>query len=66
MSTPTKPAAQHRAPLLSQQETAIILKNSTRTVRRLIQRGELPAARIGGLIRIEASDVENFLRRSRM
>jgi excisionase family DNA binding protein len=42
-------------------ETAQILNVSARTVRRLIQSGELPAHRIRGLLRISDADIAAFL-----
>lgn len=43
--------------LLSVAEAAELLKVSTRTIRRAIDSGRLPAYRIGGLIRINRADV---------
>jgi len=39
---------------------------SEKSVRRCIERGELPAYRIGGQIRIGEEDLQNFLRSCRM
>ena len=39
---------------------------SEKSVRRYIERGELPAYKIGGQIRIGEEDLQNFLRSCRM
>jgi len=39
---------------------------SEKSVRRYIERGELPAYRIGGQIRIGEADLQNFLRSCRI
>ena len=40
---------------------ASLLKLSEKQVRRLVDRGDLPSHRIGGAIRIDQSDLEDFL-----
>ena len=42
-------------------ETAEIFNTSTRTIRRLINSGELPAHRIGRCVRISDQDITVFL-----
>lgn len=53
-------AAVHR-PLLNIAETAQRLRVSTKTVRRMIDRGELPALRVGSQIRIAEQELESWL-----
>ena len=52
-------------PMLSVDETARNLNVSTKTVRRLIARGELPAHRVGSCLRISDEALRSYLRRSR-
>jgi excisionase family DNA binding protein len=47
--------------LLTVDEVAEYLRVKATTVRELIKRGELPAARIGKAYRIKRADVENLL-----
>jgi excisionase family DNA binding protein len=57
-------AAPRMAPLptlLSVSAVAIELSVSTKTVRRLIERGTLPSCRIGRLVRIRAVDLAEFV-----
>jgi excisionase family DNA binding protein len=49
-------------PLLTVEETAAALRVCTRTVRRAIKSGELPAVRLGRQYRIRRRDLEWFLR----
>jgi putative molybdopterin biosynthesis protein len=49
--------------LLTPSEVAVELRISAPTVYRLIDRGELPAAKIGGQLRIERADLEALLTR---
>ena len=51
--------------LLSVAQVAQRLVVSTKSVRRLIDRGELPVHRIGNLLRISEVDLELFLRARR-
>ena len=51
--------------LLTTQEVATKLNVSQRTVKRLIQRGELPIIKIGRNIRIQKTDVFAFLARQK-
>ena len=62
MSPNTTPRPQ----LLSVDETALELNVSTKTVRRLIERGDLPAHRIGRCLRLSENDLRLYLNRSRM
>jgi excisionase family DNA binding protein len=52
-------------PMLNFEETARNLNVSTKTVRRLIARGELPAYRIGSCPRISDEALRSYLRRTR-
>ncbi|MGD0260720.1 MAG: helix-turn-helix domain-containing protein [Verrucomicrobiota bacterium] len=53
-------------PLLSLAEVAKILGKCVRSVRRSIDRGELPKpVRVGGALRLFKSDVEAYLQRLR-
>jgi len=45
-------------------ETADILRVCTKTVRRLIQRDELRALRVGNRFRIADADIRNYLARA--
>ncbi len=47
--------------LLSVSAVAIELSVSTKTVRRLIERGSLPSCRVGRLVRIRAVDLAEFV-----
>jgi excisionase family DNA binding protein len=47
--------------LLSVEATAQQLSVCTKTVRRLIERGVLPCCRVGRLVRIRATDLEQFV-----
>ena len=62
----TPPAAKKREPLLAIPDVAEILKVSEKQVRRYIAdpdpRKRLPSIKIGRLIRIDPSDLENFIR----
>ena len=49
-------------PLLTVSEVAEVCRLSTRTVRRWIERGELPAHRLGRQLRISEKDLKIFLR----
>jgi len=66
--TKAKPSAPTTAPrmaplptLLSVSAVAIELSVSTKTVRRLIERGSLPSCRVGRLVRIRAADLAEFV-----
>lgn len=48
-------------PLLSVEETAAILRLSTRHLRRLIARRELPVVRIGRAVRVQPADLRALL-----
>ena len=52
-----------RSPLLSVDQTARALHVSTKTVRRLITRGDLPAHRVGSCLRISDEALLSYLRR---
>ena len=47
--------------LLSVKEAAIYLSVSTRTVRRLISKGDIPIVRIGGSIRIAVGALHAYI-----
>jgi excisionase family DNA binding protein len=49
--------------LLNARETATRLRVSEATVRRLARRGELPHLRVGSQIRVDAAELEAWLRR---
>ncbi len=46
--------------LLTTNDVASLLRVSESTVRRLIRRGELPATRVGGLVRVHRDAVERY------
>jgi excisionase family DNA binding protein len=56
--------ANQRPRLHTLQETAAILKLCTRTVRRMIEAGDLKAVRIGRSVRIRDEDLELCLLRA--
>jgi excisionase family DNA binding protein len=49
--------------MLSLKHTAEALDVSTKTVRRLLERGDLTAIRVGGRLRIDAADIRGYLER---
>ena len=49
-------------PPLTPNEAAAALRVSTKTVYRLIARGELPAARVGSQLRVERASLLAYLR----
>ena len=49
-------------PLLTVSEVAEFCRVSPRTVRRWIERGELPAHRLGRQVRVSEKDLKIFLR----
>lgn len=51
------------SPLLNARETATRLGVSEATVRRLVRRGDLPHLRVGSQIRVDAAELEAWLRR---
>lgn len=52
---------EHASALLTVGEVAAALRVSTMTVYRLINAGELPAARIGRSFRVRAEDLDRYL-----
>lgn len=52
--------------MLTVKEIAKILKVHHMTVRRLIEKGELKAVRIGNLIRIEEADLKRFIKNNKV
>ena len=53
-------------PLLTTEEVAEFLRVDIATVRRLVNRGELPAYRIGNEYRFTRVDLEEFIKRQRV
>jgi putative molybdopterin biosynthesis protein len=51
---------------LSTQEAARRLGITTRTLYRFVDQGEIPAYRMGRVIRLQAADVDAFIRDSRI
>lgn len=47
--------------LLTQAEAAGRLGTSSRHLRRLRERGDIPTVRIGGLVRVDADDVAAYI-----
>ncbi len=60
---PRRPHAAAPEPLLSVADAAAHLQVSTKTVRRLLARGELGASRVGRQLRISRSELLAYLRR---
>jgi excisionase family DNA binding protein len=64
-----RPSQHHRRhldpaePLLSVVDTAAALQVSTKTIRRLLARGELGASRVGRQLRISRAELLAYLRR---
>jgi excisionase family DNA binding protein len=52
--------------LLSIQDVAKRLNVNPRTVNRMISAGELPAYRVGGVLRIDEQDLQNYLQKNRI
>ena len=57
MRHPSVPAE----PLFDLEQVALQLGCSTRSVRRLIDQGELPIIRIGRLVRVHPDDLRRFI-----
>jgi len=55
--------AEARTRLLTKREVATVLGMSTRSVDRLVERGELRRVRIGGAARFLPSDVDGLIER---
>ena len=53
-------------PLLTTEEVAEFLRVDIVTVRRLVNRGDLPAYRIGNEYRFTRVDLEEFIKRQRV
>ena len=51
---------------LSTQEAARRLGITTRTLYRFVDQGELPAYRMGRVIRLQAADIDEFIGRSKI
>jgi excisionase family DNA binding protein len=66
MTQPAPPARHSATRLLTIQATADHLDLSTKSVRRLISRGELVAHRIGRSVRIAEEDLRVFLAQRRI
>jgi excisionase family DNA binding protein len=64
MSKPL-PSAQSAPRLLTVADVAERLQFSEKHVRRLIDAGEIPAVRIGRLVRVSEDDLALFIRRNR-
>jgi excisionase family DNA binding protein len=54
-----------RSLFLTVSETAQELRVSEKTVRRLISKGELPALRVGGQVRVDPVELDQWLRSAR-
>jgi len=63
---PPAPAAASEPPrLLTVDGAATVLSVSAPTVRRLVDRGELPCVRVLGALRISRADIETFIERAK-
>ena len=51
---------------LSTQEAARRLGITTRTLYRFVDQGEIPAYRMGRVIRLQATDIDAYIQRSRI
>lgn len=61
MAEAKTPAPQERPTFLTVAEVAQLLRVSNMTVYRLINGGELPAARVGKSYRIASADIDRYL-----
>lgn len=61
MNNPAKPPL----PLLTVDDVAKFIGSSTKTVRRLIETGDLTHVRIGRLVRVHPTDLERFVQARR-
>jgi excisionase family DNA binding protein len=61
-TTPTAIRAFGASSVLDVAEAADRLRVHPVTIRRLVQRGELPAARIGDMLRIREEDLESLFK----
>ncbi len=52
--------------MLTVREVAERLKVSTKTVYRLVYRGELPAYKVGRSVRVQEEDLKSFLEKQRV
>ncbi len=52
-------------PLLTYKEVAAQLRVCVKSVYSLVKRGELPAVRVGDLVRFDPRDVQEFIERGR-
>jgi excisionase family DNA binding protein len=59
------PADRLSSGLLTLQDVAVFLQVSTRTVRRLVDRGELTAFRIGRSVRVRPEDLRRLIEKER-
>lgn len=66
MTDPKPPRSRPAPQLLSLNLVAARLALSVRSVRRLIDRGELPAHKIGGQIRVAEDDLRAFVHQARL
>ena len=53
------------APLLKPEDAALILSISTRTLKRMIKRGDIAFVRVGGSLRFKPDDLVTFIRTNR-
>lgn len=60
-----KPTTQNLAPLLTVKDAARVLAVSEKTIRRMIDAGELPVVRFRRQVRLHAKDLELFVRTHR-
>ena len=54
------------APLLNPKEAARILDISTRTLNRLVKRGDIAFVRVGGSLRFKPADLADFINQNRV
>jgi excisionase family DNA binding protein len=57
-----RPGPSSFTPLMTVTETATAMRVSTKTIRRMLDRGELHRVSIGRLVRIRAEDIEQYIR----
>ena len=50
---------------MSKQDVATLLSVSTKTVERLVRRGEFPVYKIGKAVRIKREDIDRYLNRQK-
>lgn len=51
--------------LMTTKELGVLLKMSSKTIHRLIEKREIPVYRIGGLLRFRKSEIQEYIKKCR-